>query len=99
MQGCTDFLSKMKDSFMNGHGEYEMQPIAGSCVRSSDNEYNFDNLTTLYETSMSVYQCAVACNADETCVAFDYRSTDGYCYAYAEDPEAPYVGKGTDPDW
>jgi len=55
----------------------------------------------LYETSDSVYQCVAACNAEETCVAFDYDSTTGFCYGYKADadPEASYVGSGTDSDW
>jgi hypothetical protein len=51
----------------------------------------------MYETSDSVYQCAIACNADEECVAFDY-SPDGFCYAYKQDPLADYVGSGSG-DW
>jgi hypothetical protein len=62
-------------------------------VRSTDNEYDFDNLTELLETSTSPGQCADACDADETCVAFDYDS-NGYCYAYKLDPLASYVGSG-----
>jgi hypothetical protein len=53
----------------------------------------------MLETSESVYQCAVSCNNDETCVAFDYETSTGYCYAYKEDPAAPYVGSGNDSDW
>jgi chromosome segregation ATPase len=51
MQGCTNYLSEIKDSFVNGHGEYELQSIGGYCVRSTDNDYDFDNLRTMYETS------------------------------------------------
>jgi hypothetical protein len=51
----------------------------------------------LLETSTSPGQCADACDADETCVAFDYDS-DGYCNAYKSDPLADYIGSG-DSDW
>jgi hypothetical protein len=71
----------MRVSFENGHGEYELQATQGYCERSTDNDYDNDNLTEYYETSDSTYQCAIACNNDETCVAFDY-GPDGYCYGY-----------------
>jgi hypothetical protein len=67
-------------------------------VRSTDNDYDNDNLTTMYETSDSVQACAEACDADTECVAFDY-GPEGYCYAYKHDPLAPYVGNGSDADW
>jgi hypothetical protein len=72
----------MRASFVDGHGEYELQPLQGYCVRSTDNDYDEDKYTTMYESSDSTYQCAIACNNDPTCVAFDYRASDGYCHAY-----------------
>jgi hypothetical protein len=51
----------------------------------------------MYSEGASVQQCAQACNADETCVAFDH-GPDGYCYGYKQDPLASYVGQG-DEDW
>jgi hypothetical protein len=91
----------MRSTFDDGHGEYVKQEANGNCARSTDLDYDFDNLTEMYETSDSVYQCAVACNQDETCVAFDYQTGSGYCYAYKEDPLASYVGSGTvtQSDW
>jgi hypothetical protein len=52
----------------------------------------------MYSEGASVSQCAEACDADETCVAFDFGSEDGYCYAYKADPLAAYVASG-DPEW
>jgi hypothetical protein len=48
----------------------------------------------MLNTSESVYECAAACNADEECIAFDYRLNDGECYYFKYDPVAPYVGNG-----
>jgi len=91
----------MRATFENGHGEYEAQPLNGYCVRSTDGSYEDENLIDLYDTSDSVYQCVLACNAEPTCVAFDYDSTTGFCYGYKTDadPLASYVGSGTDSDW
>jgi hypothetical protein len=52
----------------------------------------------MYSEGASVEDCAAGCDADETCVAFDYDSVDGYCYAYKADTLASYVGSG-DSDW
>jgi hypothetical protein len=98
MQNCSQALDYIRGTFNDGHGEYTKQETPGFCVRSTDNEYDSDNLTRMYETSDSVYQCAVACNADETCVAFDYQTSTGYCYGYKQDPLASYVGSVTN-DW
>jgi hypothetical protein len=50
----------------------------------------------MYEEGASVAQCAISCNDDETCVAFDYNAEDGFCYAYKQDPLADYVGSGAE---
>jgi hypothetical protein len=49
----------------------------------------------MYESGASVSQCAASCDADETCVAFDYGPT-GLCYAYKMDTLADYVGSGVE---
>jgi hypothetical protein len=51
----------------------------------------------MFSEGASITECAAACDADETCVAFDHGPT-GYCYAYKQDPLADYVGNG-DGDW
>jgi hypothetical protein len=98
LESCTQSLNEVRASFENGYGEYEQQSTTGYCVRSTDNANDFDNMTEMYETSESVYDCAVSCNADPTCVAFDYETSSGFCYAYKSDPLASYVGNG-DPEW
>jgi hypothetical protein len=50
----------------------------------------------MYEEGASVAQCAISCNDDEECVAFDYNAEDGFCYAYKQDPLADYVGSGAE---
>jgi hypothetical protein len=52
----------------------------------------------MHSEGASIHDCASSCDADETCVAFDYDSGDGYCYAYKADPLASYVGSG-DANW
>lgn len=59
-------------------------------------DYTLSNLTPMYEEGASVEDCANACNADETCYAFDFGSEEGYCYAYKQDTLAEYVGSGTE---
>jgi hypothetical protein len=54
------------------------------------------NYTDMLDSG-SVQECAQACNADSTCVAFD-RSTSGNCDAYQLDPAANFVGSGSG-DW
>jgi hypothetical protein len=36
----------------------------------------------MYSEGASVSDCAAGCDEDETCVAFDFGSENGYCYAY-----------------
>jgi hypothetical protein len=91
LQGCTQSLNKIRETFVGGHGEYELQSIPGFCVRSTDGQYTNDNLTEMYSEGASITECALGCNADETCVAFDYGPT-GLCYAYKQDTLADYVG-------
>jgi hypothetical protein len=43
--------------------------------------------------SGSIQECAEACDADPTCVAFD-RNTSGNCDGYKLDPLANFVGGG-----
>jgi hypothetical protein len=94
LESCTQSLNTIRSTFENGHGEYELQPTQGYCVRSSDNDYDTDLSNVMLNTSESVYECAAACNADEECIAFDYRLNDGECYYFKYDPVAPYVGNG-----
>jgi hypothetical protein len=72
LQCCTQSLNEMRETFVAGHGEYQLQSEPGFCVRSTDNEYDLSNLTEMLTTSDSVYECSIACNDIETCVAFDY---------------------------
>jgi len=99
LESCTQSLDTIRTSFENGYGEYEQHSTSGYCVRPTDGGYDDDNLIDLYETSDSVYECVYACNAEPTCVAFDYDSTTGFCYGYKADPVGSYVGSGTDSDW
>lgn len=48
----------------------------------------------MIQSAGSVYECALACNADEDCVAFDYEISSGNCDSYKQDPLAPYQGNG-----
>lgn len=94
MLNCSQALDKIRTSFVNGHLEYEKQENAGTCVRSTDGQNN--GYTDMLDSG-SVQECAQACNADSTCVAFD-RSTSGNCDAYQLDPAANFVGSGSG-DW
>jgi hypothetical protein len=49
----------------------------------------------MYSEGASLSQCSASCDADETCVAFDYGPT-GLCYAYKMDTLADYVGSGVE---
>jgi hypothetical protein len=84
--------------FVDGTGGYQRESQDGYCVRSTDNDYDTSNLTTIFSEGASESDCAAGCDADETCVAFDFGSEDGYCYAYKADPLAEYVGSG-DANW
>jgi hypothetical protein len=76
-----------------------LEPASGFCARTTDNSYDFDNLREMYSSGASISDCAAGCDADAECVAFDYGSVEGYCYAYKADPLAAYVGSGTNEDW
>lgn len=73
----------MRTTFENGHGEYIEQPTPGFCVRATDNQFDESNNFELYETTDSLYQCAMACNGIETCVAFDYQISTGTCSGFS----------------
>jgi hypothetical protein len=95
---CTASVQTLANSyFVDGTGGYQRDSQDGYCVRSTDNDYDNSNLTTMFSEGASIAECAAACDADETCVAFDH-GPDGYCYAYKMDPLADYVGSG-DEDW
>lgn len=106
LQTCSDTLDKITASYTfdtsssTSFTTYQLQSTPGYCGRSTDGFYDPDNLTTMYESGASVQDCAAGCDADETCVAFDY-SPDGYCYAYKQDPLADYVGQSdaSTQDW
>jgi hypothetical protein len=50
---------------VNGHGEYELQSNGGYCVRASDGEFDNDLSPSLFESGATLYDCLLACNADE----------------------------------
>jgi len=61
METCRDAFTSITDSSSGGISGYQLQPIAGYCVRSTDNEYDFDNLTEL-PLDGTAQECADACD-------------------------------------
>jgi len=65
METCRDAFTSITDSSSGGASGgisgYQLQPIAGYCVRSTDNEYDFDNLTELLLDG-TAQECADACD-------------------------------------
>lgn len=96
LNNCNQALDQIRSTFEEGHGQYIKQDNPGYCVRTTDNEYDFANLSTMIQSSGSVYECALACNADEDCVAFDYERASGNCDSYKQDTLAAYQGNGNE---
>jgi hypothetical protein len=82
LNNCNQALDLIRNTFAQGHGQYIKQDNPGFCVRTTDNDYDVALLSTMTQSGESVYECALACNADEDCVAFNYESATGNCDSY-----------------